>query len=119
MKAKELGSNEWIKKNDDAREYMWVCTPGPYVRKSMLRALAGEVSDHYLPEAFYEKLFTQAVGNPTRSADEEKVLAISLGLKIKDEEDSRMSDRGDDEEDEYEGDEDKNDSDDEDGDEVE
>lgn len=48
----------------------------------MLRVLAREVSDHYLPEAFYEKLFTKAEDNPTRSVDEEKILAMSLGLGL-------------------------------------
>ncbi len=71
--AQDLGLNEWVKKYD-ARGHMW-CTLGPYLRKSMLRVLGEEVSGHYLPEAFYEKLFTQAEGNPTRSADEEKVLS--------------------------------------------
>lgn len=48
----------------------------------MLRVLVREVSDHFLPEEFYEKLFTQSKDKSTRSDEEEKVLAISLGLRM-------------------------------------
>lgn len=73
----------------DARGYTW-CTPGAYVRRSMLRLLAGEVSDHYLPEACYENSFTQSKNTPIRSDDEKKVLAMSLGLRMKEEGRSRF-----------------------------
>lgn len=95
----------------EARGYMW-CSPGPYLRKSMLRVLAKEVSDHYLPEVFFDKLFTQADGNSTRSADEEKVLAMSLGIRMKDEEDSKVSRQGDKDEDEDEDSDDEDEEDD-------
>lgn len=85
---------------------------------SMLKVLAGEVSDYYLPEAFFEKLFTQVEGNPTRSADEEKLLAMSLGLKIRDEEiipagETDSSDDDEDEDDDEEKEEEENEDDDE------
>lgn len=63
---------------------MW-CTPGPYLRKSMLRCLAREVSDFYLPEVFYDNLFKKGEVSPARSDDEETVSGMSLGLKLSDE----------------------------------
>lgn len=52
--------------------------------KSILRILGGDSSNRYVPEAFCEKNFTET-GNLNYSADEEKVLAMSLGLKMRDE----------------------------------
>jgi hypothetical protein len=37
-----------------ARGKMW-CTPGPYLRRSMVQLLARECGDHFLPEVFYKK----------------------------------------------------------------
>lgn len=88
LTAQELGLTDWVEKSE-ARGYMW-CTPGPYLRKSMLRVLASEVSDNFLPEAFYtDNTFTRATDNPARSSEEERVLAMSLGMRINDEERSR------------------------------
>lgn len=33
---------------------MW-CTPGPYLRRSMLKLLSKECGDNFLPEVFYEE----------------------------------------------------------------
>ena len=48
----------------------------------MLRIMAGEVSDHYLRKASYDKLFIESRDTPTRSDDEEKVVVISLGVRM-------------------------------------
>lgn len=104
MAAHEVGSNGWVKIND-AGGYTWY-TLGPYLHKSTLGVLAGEVQDHSLPEAFYEKLFTQSKDTPTRSEDDEKGLAMSLGLRVKKER-SRSAgeeDEGDEEDEDEDGD---------------
>lgn len=55
----------------------------------MLRILAREISDFHLPEAMCAGVtFTDAIGCPGRSRDEENVMAISLGLKVADESDA-------------------------------
>lgn len=71
-----------VRKNE-AKGCMW-CTPGAYLRRPMLRILANEVSDHFLPEAYYtDKTFISATDSPPRSAEEERVLAMSLGLRLR------------------------------------
>ncbi|OBT73022.1 hypothetical protein VF21_07746 [Pseudogymnoascus sp. 05NY08] len=70
---------------DDAksRGYHWGL-PGPYLRKSMLIALARRFSDQGLPECFYDSTFTVADGCPQRSAEEEDDLAMTLDHKWQD-----------------------------------
>ena len=83
LMTQESGSTKWAEKNPKWGT-MW-CSPGPYLRKSMLKSLARQVSDYWLPEALYSKTtFDDADEEPNRSADQEKVLAMSLGLKLED-----------------------------------
>ena len=84
MRAKELGNGKWIACHP-SQGTMW-CTPGLYLRRSMLTSLARQVSDHFLPEALYmDNTFDHADGGPNKTPDQEKVLAMSLGLKLEDE----------------------------------
>ncbi|OBT95023.1 hypothetical protein VE01_07433 [Pseudogymnoascus verrucosus] len=82
LQQQRLGNVEWF---DDAkaRGYHWGL-PGPYLRKSMLIALARRFSDQGLPECFYESTFTVADGSPQRSAEEENDLAMALYYKMQD-----------------------------------
>lgn len=82
----KLGSSERASDNKHPLSGHTWCLPGPYLRKSMLRAFVREVTDSELPEAFFENSFTESKGAPARSDDEEKVLAMSLGLRMKEEE---------------------------------
>jgi len=60
-------------------------TPGAYLRKKMLLSLARRVSDHFLPEAFYEKItFDDSADSPTLPKDQEQALEISLQEKMED-----------------------------------
>lgn len=53
MVQKRAGSTDWASKAE-SKGAMWA-TPGPYLRKSMLLALARQVSHHYLLEIFVEQ----------------------------------------------------------------
>ncbi|MCJ1464996.1 hypothetical protein MMC07_003611 [Pseudocyphellaria aurata] len=84
LMAKDLGNTKWVDRYP-SQGTMW-CTPGPYLRRSMLTSLARQVSDHFLPEALYkDNTFDHADGGPNKTPDQEKVLAMSLGLKLEDE----------------------------------
>lgn len=67
----------------------------------MLLTLARRVSDHHLPEPFYESTFTVADGCPQRSPEDEEDLAMGLDHKMQDafaeEEDGDTDDSEDDE----------------------
>lgn len=82
--TKESGNTEWAERSPN-QGTMW-CIPGPYLRRSMLKSFARQVSDHYLPPNQYlGATFEDAVEEPNRSPDHEKVLAMSLGLKVEEE----------------------------------
>lgn len=84
LTAKEIEETSWASRSQ-CQGTMW-CSPGPFVRDSMLRVLARQVSDLYLPEALISAgTFTEAADISSRPKDEEQVLAMSLGLKIEDE----------------------------------
>lgn len=84
---------------DNQSEYCeskW-CLHGPYVRKSMLQLLARQISDFDLPEAMTADFdlpeamyagftFTdpRRSPSPSRSSDEEYIMAMALGLKVAD-----------------------------------
>ena len=60
---------------------MWA-TPGPYLRQSMLKNLARQVSGHFMPEEFYkEQTFSNKDDLP---AEEEERMVTSLKVKIVD-----------------------------------
>lgn len=78
---KKLGNLRWAEKIE-ARGKMWA-TPGPYLRKSFLTMLARQVSDTYLPEAFWKTTtFGDAPACPARSPEEEATLALSLSVQM-------------------------------------
>lgn len=84
LMTQELGGTKWAEKRAH-KGSMW-CTPGPYLRKSMLASLAKQVSDGWLPEAIYTgATFSDAAEEPNRPPDNEEVLAMSLGLKLEEE----------------------------------
>ena len=65
-------STDWVDQIA-AKGKMW-CTPGPYLRRSMVQLLARECGDQFLPEVFYEQTFEdQALGR-----DEEKGMARDM-----------------------------------------
>lgn len=51
LTTQQSGNTQWVERSPGMGT-MW-CTPGSYLRHSMLRLLARQVSDHYLPEALY------------------------------------------------------------------
>ncbi|KAJ9286803.1 hypothetical protein DTO021C3_5535 [Paecilomyces variotii] len=84
---KRRASNlEWVEEVE-AKGTLWA-TPGPYLRKSMLVALARRASDHYAPEAFWNGTFEESKESPGRSAAEEEILAHALQVDIDAEMDS-------------------------------
>lgn len=83
MMSQESGNTKWADKIPN-KGTMW-CSPGPYLRKSMLKSLARQVSDYWLPEALYSQTtFDDSEEEPNKSSDQEKALAMSLGLKLED-----------------------------------
>lgn len=60
----------------------------------MLKVLAKQVSDCFLPEALYNNMTFRGVDDTERSVkpEEEEVSAMSLGVRIKDERDDRGAD---------------------------
>lgn len=84
---KRIGNSDMLEqalRRTDVRGYIWA-TPGPYLRKSMLISLAREVSDRFLPEAFYDtSTFADADGCPGRSAEAEDDLAMGLDVMVRD-----------------------------------
>ncbi|KAJ9208722.1 hypothetical protein C8Q69DRAFT_460581 [Paecilomyces variotii] len=78
---KRRASNlEWVAQVE-AKGTLWA-TPGPYLRKSMLIALARRASDHYAPEAFWNGVFEEVNESPSRSATEEETLSYALSVQI-------------------------------------
>ena len=84
LHAKKAGDIPWVAEVE-AKGQMWA-TPGPYLRQSMLVTLARQVSDHYLPEVFFEGVtFAEAAGSSRMSPEDEEIAALSLAMKIDDE----------------------------------
>lgn len=74
-------STKWACKAD-TKGVMWA-TPGPYLRKSMLTALARKVSHNFLPEALVEATtFPDRPDSPARP--DEDTMAEVLALSIHD-----------------------------------
>ena len=65
---------------------MWA-TPGPYLRQSMLISLARRVSDHFLPEVFYDQTtFEEAEADESATRpQEEPGMVLSLANRLKEE----------------------------------
>ena len=94
----------------EANGRMWA-TPGPYLRQSMLISLARKVSDHFLPEVFYEQTTFEEVeaDESVTRPQEEAGMVLSLAHRLKEEKeavvikttevDDSDSDDGDDEDD--------------------
>ena len=80
LHQQKLGNTAWLDRVC-ARGYLWA-TPGPYLRQTMLAALARRVSDYFLPEVFYESTFTAVDTCPQRSQSDEKDLAMGLDHKV-------------------------------------
>ena len=114
MDAKELGRTGWIERHE-AHGTMW-CSPGPYVDISMLKVLAKQVSDCFLPEALYENMTFRSGEETEHSVKSEvEVSAMSLGVRIKDDRDKREANLGEDSDGEDDGAEDYSESDDDEG----
>lgn len=59
----------------------------------MLKVLAKQVSDCFLPEALYDNMTFRRADDTERSVESEvEVSAMSLGVRIKDERDDRGAD---------------------------
>ncbi|OBT66253.1 hypothetical protein VE03_04344 [Pseudogymnoascus sp. 23342-1-I1] len=82
LQQQRLGNTELLDYLKE-RVYLWGL-PGPYLRKSMLLALARRFSDQGLLECFYDPTFTVADGFPQRSAEDEDDLAMGLDHKTQD-----------------------------------
>jgi hypothetical protein len=82
LHQQKLGNVGWLGRVE-AKGYLWA-TPGPYLRESMLRTLARRISDHFLPEVFYDSTFTIADGCPARSPEDEEDLAMGFDHKMQD-----------------------------------
>lgn len=80
LQQQRVGNVEWLD-YVKARGYLWGL-PGPYLRKSMLLALAKRFSGQGLPDCFYDSTFTVADGCPQRSAEDEDDLAMGLDHKM-------------------------------------
>jgi hypothetical protein len=106
------GSNMVWKDRVDARGYLWA-TPDKYLRKSMMVNVARKISDYRGPEDFWETTtFDEAEGPPSRSQDEENVLAMRLATRVNDELEPRTV-KDDEEDEDDEDDEDEEDEEDE------
>ncbi|KAL1878852.1 hypothetical protein Plec18167_004147 [Paecilomyces lecythidis] len=57
----------------EAKGILWAI-PGPYLRRSMLVALARRASDHYVPDVFLDGTFEESKDSPTKSFAEEETL---------------------------------------------
>ena len=76
---------EWAAKINEGRR-LWV-TPGKYLRLPMLQTLARFVNDQSpLEDAIEGNAFTKASSCPARSKQGEETLAMSLALKVEEEE---------------------------------
>lgn len=90
LNLKDQGGEEatvWTSQAPDTGGAMWA-TPGPYLRNSMLRVLARQISHNYYPEAALAALadnttFEKAEGCTTRSAEDEEILGLSLSVRVK------------------------------------
>lgn len=75
---------EWVSQVE-AKGHLWA-SPGQYLRQSLLVSLARKVSDLYLPETFYKNTtFLEADGCAQRTEEEEEDLAMSLAVRVKEE----------------------------------
>ena len=65
---------------------MWA-TPGPYLRQSMLVSLARKVSDHFLPENFYEhNTFKEVEADESVTRPQEEAgMVLSLAYRLDEE----------------------------------
>jgi hypothetical protein len=84
LTARKEGNEEWTG-DLEIRGTLWA-SPGKYLRKSLLRVLAKEVSDTVLPESLTEQTtFEEVVRNSPRSPEEEETLGQSLAIRLQDE----------------------------------
>ena len=82
LHCKRSDSLEWVQ-SVEAKGNLWA-SPEPYLRQSLLVTLARKISDLYLPENFYESAtFLEADGCERRSDAEEQDLAMSLAVRMK------------------------------------
>ncbi|WEW59460.1 hypothetical protein PRK78_004934 [Emydomyces testavorans] len=71
---------DWLQKIESVGA-IWA-TPGPYLRQSMLKLLAQNIGDIYLPEVFYKNTtFVDSSDRPAVSQAEEELLAKSLEFR--------------------------------------
>lgn len=70
-------STDWVDQIA-AKGKMW-CTPGPYLRRSMVQLLAKECGDKFLPEVFYEE---QTFEDQALGGDKEKGMAREMRDKM-------------------------------------
>ncbi|PMD22236.1 hypothetical protein NA56DRAFT_658159 [Hyaloscypha hepaticicola] len=92
LRQQKLGNTKLLDRIE-AKSYIRA-TPGPYLRKSMLISLARRISDHFLPEAFYDSTFESADGCPQRSPEEEDDLVMAFDRNMQD----ALAEKGGDEE---------------------
>ncbi|KAH8802856.1 hypothetical protein F5884DRAFT_756171 [Xylogone sp. PMI_703] len=82
LQQQKLGNTKWLDRiqSKAISGLLWDLTR----EKSMLLALARRVSDHYLPEVFYESTFTAAEGCPEESPDIDTDLAMAFDHILQD-----------------------------------
>ncbi|KAL8661886.1 MAG: hypothetical protein Q9202_005168 [Teloschistes flavicans] len=81
LESKNLGTASWVDRVE-GKGTMWA-TPGPYLRKSMLLALARKISDHYLPPPLVnDNTFIQLEEESPRSPEDEDAMADSLKTRL-------------------------------------
>ena len=75
----------------EAKGRMWA-TPGPYLRQSMLISLARKVSDHSLPEVFYEQTTFEEVeaDESVTRPQEEAGMVLSLARRLKEQKEAMV-----------------------------
>lgn len=73
----------------EAKGRIWA-TPGPYLRQSMLISLARKVSDHFLPEVFYDETTFEEVeaDESVTRPQEEPGMVLSLANRLKEEDEA-------------------------------
>ncbi|EEQ27458.1 hypothetical protein McanMca71_006359 [Microsporum canis] len=100
LMLKNKGRLDWAQEVETGK-CMWA-TPGKYLRRSMLVNLARRVSDHYLPEVFYNTTTFDVSDNGTDAQETEDSLAIILANNMlthhKEKEDEDEDDEDDDKE---------------------
>lgn len=88
---KRRASNlQWVAEVE-AKGTLWAI-PGPYLRRSMLVALACRASDHYAPDVFLDGTFEESKDSPTKNFAEEEILSYVMETILDEKLDSVLED---------------------------